>query len=176
MPLAPPTPHKYWLITNHTFAWGPTGKHICVITDVPSHLYLHYHPLAPGRHLRMVLRRGVVTFKDPHYGFEEYQVVFQNEPGDTLSHTFDVDPWPGTPFLWYQFKGNIGGIKSPSVSPWWWQNENLLTFCHIFTEPWTYLAPPPPPPPEMCHIFTEPWTYPEPPLEWCIIYTEPWSS
>lgn len=142
MPLAPPTPHKYWLIIEKTDQWSLTGKTITITTDVACHLWMHWHPLPPGRHLRIFRRRGVDHWKDPHWGFEEYTSLEQAESGDTLIHTFVIDPWPLGMVLWYQFVGKIADLWSPSISPWWWQTDQRLAFSPIFTELWSALPVP----------------------------------
>jgi len=137
---APPAPYKYWLILQKEENWSFTGKTITLRTDVHCHLWMHYSEQPPGRHDRMTMRRGLAEWNDPHWGFEEWAEIDQAEHGDTLLHTFTIDPWPVGVAYWYCFIGNIAGEASASVSPWWKQEEALLpppAWQLIFEEPWT---------------------------------------
>jgi len=52
-----------------------------------------------------------------YWCFVGWIAVEQREPGDTLTHTFDLSPWPVCQIRWFAFRGTVNEVLSPSVSP-----------------------------------------------------------
>ena len=74
-------------------------------------------------HLREKRIRGLNVEGNPKYCFVEWLEVEQNEPGDTLTHTFNFPSWGPGECRWWHFRAEIAG--SPSVS-----NTGIITACY----------------------------------------------
>jgi len=94
------------------------GYIIIAHTDVPSHLYLRWTPKSPWIHKTAELRRGVQFATDVRFCFTLFEDEDQAEAGDTLEHTFTLEPWPVCQTRWFYFHGTVAGIPSPSTSPY----------------------------------------------------------
>jgi len=95
----------------------PTGTQVVIITDIPCHLFIRWTILEPWIHSKPVLRRGMWLNDDVRFCFDVFSDCEQNEPGDTIIHTFtcglanlDSDYW------WYPW-GYVEGDVSPSTGP-----------------------------------------------------------
>lgn len=108
-----------------------TGVEITVFTFEPCHLWLRYTTKEPQEHLVPVIKRGLATHQHKRFCFVVYKDLEQNEAGDTLTHTFTIEPWPHCQTRYFYFYGSIGGDPSPSTSA-------------IFSYHRVYTAPPPP--------------------------------
>ncbi|MBA7592467.1 hypothetical protein ES708_34650 [subsurface metagenome] len=62
-------------------------------------------------------QRGLTLPWGVHYCFVAYLSAEQQEPGDTLTHTFDIIPWYYCQTKWFTFRGTVAGELSPSVGP-----------------------------------------------------------
>lgn len=69
-----------------------------------------------GLHNRVTTLRGYSFMTDPKYCLVEYNEVEQNEPGDTLSHTFNFSGWSTCEWRWWYIVATLGGQPSPSAS------------------------------------------------------------
>ncbi|KKM93053.1 hypothetical protein LCGC14_1212290 [marine sediment metagenome] len=109
-----------FLITEYAHSWvGPT-LHVALTTDVAAHLWLRHTNVIEKVHLREKIIRGLGVMGDPKYCFVEWSEVEQNEPGDTLNHTFTFNTWADGEQRWWHFRAWVGG--SPSES-----NTNIFT-------------------------------------------------
>lgn len=86
-------------------------------TNNPCHLTCYYTDKKPGRHKTSRTDRGLTLPWGAYFCFVAWQSVEQNEPGDTLSHTFEIPDWTFCQTKWFVFRGTINGELSPSVSP-----------------------------------------------------------
>ncbi len=72
----------------------PDGYHFEVTTDTPCHLWLRWTLKNPRTHKDPELKRGSYFPEKVRFCFVEYHDNEQEEPGDTLSHTFYKQEWP----------------------------------------------------------------------------------
>ncbi|MBA7707830.1 hypothetical protein ES703_116713 [subsurface metagenome] len=92
----------------------------------------------PRKHALPSYRRGLYLQGDIRFCFVVYEDNEQDEPGDTLIHTFNKPAWPICETRWFYFIGTIAGVPVVSESP-------------IFT--FHFPAPPPEPPPPILRVF-----------------------
>lgn len=147
-----------WLITGYTATWESTRKKIVLTTDVPVHLTKRVSTAPQVRHERTTFIRGMPVTTDPHFSYSQWTDIEQEEPGDTLTHTIYQPRWPYCTWRFYFFKGTVGGVPSPSRSP-------------FLKEHAPEVAPGPPP---MGDPFTEGWNQGELP-DWLASWWELWS-
>lgn len=69
-----------------------------------------------GVHNRVTTLGGYAFMTDPKYCLVEYNEVEQNEPGDTLSHTFNFPGWAVCEWRWWYIVATVDGAPSPSAS------------------------------------------------------------
>lgn len=115
-PAPPHNPSTRFLLTEYAHAWIADTLFIAVTTDVPVHLYLRWTDKPLRMHNRSTSLGGYGFMTDPKYCFVEWRQVEQNEPGDTLSHTFDFASWFECQRRWWGFVGTVGGTPSPSAT------------------------------------------------------------
>lgn len=142
--VTPPPVADKWLITSKTEAWSPTGKMICLQTDVPCHLYLRFKDEPPEWHQRITTRRGEPDTRDPGLAMKEYEQREQLEAGDTLYHRFDLDPFPSKTRVHYYFIGTIAGGDTKSRSQFFRQEYLPITFESLFDDAFTCRLTPEP--------------------------------
>lgn len=123
-------PTQHWAIFTIGQVLTATGYILIVVTDVPCHLYMRWTTTEPQYHSKPVLRRGRQFATDRRFCFVVFEDNEQEEPGDTLVHTFIKEPWPVCETRWFYFHGTIAGNPSPSTSP-------------IFNKHRAYAPPPP---------------------------------
>jgi len=92
------------------------GNQVEATTDIPSHLWMRWTYVNPRIHSKPVLRRGMWLNDDVRFCFDVYQDVEQEEPEDTLTHTFLLSPCVSGRHFWYYLWGYIDGVLSPSTS------------------------------------------------------------
>ena len=109
------TPRWTALTLNETVT--PLGVKIVVTTDVPCHLWCRITTTPPLTHFHPITVRGVTRMADPYFCFDNYHDNEQEEPGDTLTHTFIKQPWPYCETRYFYFHGSIAAVPSPSTSP-----------------------------------------------------------
>ncbi|MBA7713050.1 hypothetical protein ES703_122048 [subsurface metagenome] len=149
------------------------GIKFVVTTDRPCRLWLRYTLTPPRRHAKPIYRRGVVFTVDIRFCFVVYKDNEQEEPYDSLIHTFFKLDWPVCETRYFYFHGEIAGVPSVSVSPIFEKHLTAVPWLLLFTEPWTHTKPPPTPPPDLELLFTEPWGVLEP---WILLFTEEWTT
>jgi len=119
-----------WLplaITQEDLSGGFT---IVLTTDIACHLYLFWTDKVPWVHRASKLDRGLTIPWDAYWCFVAWTLIDQNEPGDTLTHTYTWLGWQVCQTKYFRFHGTIGGASSPSDSP-------------IFHKHYSYIAPTP---------------------------------
>lgn len=108
------------------------GYRVEVATDAPCHLWLRWSRNKPQTHPRAVKVRGVWLMGDVYYCFTAYFDIEQEEAGDTLTHTFIMAAWPACETRWFYLWGKIGGVESPSESPFW--GRHLFFTYHAYSQ------------------------------------------
>ncbi|MDO9334574.1 MAG: hypothetical protein Q7T57_08660, partial [Dehalococcoidales bacterium] len=103
---------------------------IVVTTDIPCHLYCRLTSTEPQIHTASTLRRGVAFMSELKFCFVSYEDNEQTEAGDTLIHTWVKPAWGFCVTKWCYFWGLVGGLVSPSTSPFFKFHND-------------YIAPPP---------------------------------
>jgi len=107
------------------------GFTIVLTTDIACHLFLYWTDKAPWVHRVSALHRGLTVPWDSYWCFVVWTLIDQDEPGDTLIHTYNWTGWQNCQTKYFRFHGTIGGNTSPSDSP-------------IFHKHYLYEAPPGP--------------------------------
>jgi len=176
-PAPPPPPEPPILniaILSITQNITEAGYLISIATNVPGHLFLFYTTRKPWKHTTPILRRGVI-FKDAiRFCFVDWLQIEQQEAGDTLYHTFLLEPWERCQTRWFTFKSKVFDEWSPSIGPIFTKHrgEYVPPFTFILIEQWSQYAPPP----TYISILTEPWTQYMTPPTYTLILTEPWTG
>lgn len=153
--VSPPPVADKWIITAMTEAWSPTGKQICLTTDVPCHLYLRFKDEPPEWHVRVTFRRGEPDTRDPGLAMKEYEQIEQDQAGDTYYHRFDLDPFPNKTRIHYYFIGTIAGGDVKSRSQFFRQDYTPLTYENLYSELWQCIFQDEP---AWQSLFSENWT------------------
>lgn len=116
----PPTPPantgRRFIITEYAMAWEGDTLFIALTTDIPIHLWLRWTDKPLRMHNHAMPLRGKEFMVEPKYCFVEWRDVEQNEPGDTLTHTFHFAEWWVCQHRWWGFVGEVDGQPSPSAS------------------------------------------------------------
>ena len=102
-----------------TIAYSHTATSIIITitTNTPCHLTCYYTDKEPGSHRTSRNQRGLTLPWGVYYCFVAWLSVEQTEPGDTLTHTFEIPAWSYCQIKWLAFRGTVAGELSPSVSP-----------------------------------------------------------
>lgn len=124
-----------WFPVDVQQTFTQQGVDVVLTTDVPCHLWLFYTFKEPWIHPITGKERGLTLPWYAYWCYVTWIVVEQEEPGDTIEHTFIITGLVTCNKIWYRFHGNIGGIPSPSDSP--------IIYKHI-------VIPPLPPPEDFC--------------------------
>jgi len=168
------------------------GVRIRVFTDVPSHLFVRLSSQTPRIHKTPSIRRGVAFAEDVRFCFTVFEDNEQEEPGDTLEHTWWKKNWPPCTTKWlYVWGSRSGEVCVSTTAPFKYHNDGYAPVPHLvllFQEPWSHLLPPPPdmaqaflepwsepiiPPPPLVQVSLEPWSEYAPP--WELVFLEPWT-
>jgi len=90
--------------------WQDNELEVAIVatSDVPAHMWLRYTRKQPWVHKKPSLRRGVQFAEDVRFCFTVFQDIEQDEPGDTLTHTFEFQDWPVCETRWFYFWGMQG--------------------------------------------------------------------
>ena len=120
-PWPPPTPPdptiENWTIIQGAQRRTKTGERMIAYTNVPCHLWLRWTTVKPGTHTKSKRTRGLLAMTDLYFCFDVFTDYPQQEPGDTLEHTFIVEPWPLCEQRYFYYHGTVNGTPSPSTSP-----------------------------------------------------------
>ncbi len=102
-----------------TIAYSHTATSIIttITTNTPCHLTCYYTDKAPVRHRTSRTDRGLTLPWGAYFCFVAWKSVEQQEPGDTLTHTFEIPDWAFCHTKYFAFRGTVAGVLSPSVSP-----------------------------------------------------------
>lgn len=111
----PPIPNFF--VIDIKYMCTATGYKIQVITNVPAHLYLCWTNIEPEKHKHPLYRRGSTFTESIQYCFVAWYSIEQEEPGDTIYHTFIAEPWEICETRWQTIIGEIQNQWSPSVGP-----------------------------------------------------------
>jgi len=120
----------------------------CIVecyTNNPCHLWMRWTSIVPQKHINPVVRRGATVGTYIDQCFVVYEDNEQQEPGDTIIHTFLKEPWPPCTERWFYFWGTVAVQLSPSVSAIFYHHRICVPveppFITLFTEPWTPTEP-----------------------------------
>lgn len=80
---------------------------IRVTTNNPVHLTCYYTESEPGRHKTSRTQRGLTLPWGVYFCFDAWKSIEQNEPGDTLIHTFEIPSWFYCQTKWFAFRGTV---------------------------------------------------------------------
>ena len=86
-------------------------------TPFVCHLYLHYTSNPVLKHPRSRTIRGITVPWGVYFCFTGFKTVEQDEPGDSLIHTFTVPDWPTCTTMNMITTGFVSGVESPSCGP-----------------------------------------------------------
>lgn len=107
---------QHFAILSLTQFFHSTGILIIATTNNPCHLTCYYTDKPPVRHRLSRVVRGEALPWGAYWCFVAWKELEQQEAGDTLTHTFDLTPWPICQTRWFAFRGTVAGVLSPSVS------------------------------------------------------------
>ncbi|GAI61656.1 unnamed protein product, partial [marine sediment metagenome] len=108
---------QHFAVLTIAYSHTATSVIITITTNNPCHLTCYYTDKEPGSHRTARNQRGLTLPWGVYYCFVAWQSVEQIEPGDTLTHTFQVPAWSYCQTKWFAFRGTVAGQLSPSVSP-----------------------------------------------------------
>lgn len=117
-PPIPPVPPAYKFAILDLFQQlTGTGIRITVTTNVPCHLFCYWTDKEPEKHLIPILRRGLPIHTQLKYCFVNWHENEQEEPYDTMTHTFTKEPWAICETRWLTFRAKVSGQWVTSVGP-----------------------------------------------------------
>ena len=117
-PEPPPEPAiSNWAPTDIASQLTPTGYTIVVTTNIPVHLWMRWSLNEPLKRPSEEFRRGILLMSGVRWCFVNWKENEQEEPGDTLVHTFIKPDWPVCQTRWFYFLGTKQAEESPSASP-----------------------------------------------------------
>lgn len=94
----------------------PDGFVISVETDISCHLHLRWSRHEPRIHDKPVLRRGLRMHGDRYFCFTTFLDNEQEEPGDTLTHTFLKYEWAICEDIYFYFWGKVAALTCQSTT------------------------------------------------------------
>lgn len=106
----------HFVVRNLTYTDIGTGYLVTCYTNNPCHLWLRWTAIIPQKHINTRVVRGAPVGTYIDQCFVVFTDVEQNEPGDTFTHTFTLEPWFYCETRWFYFWGKVGGVLSPSAS------------------------------------------------------------
>lgn len=110
------------------------GAQVILITDVASHCTIRWTETAPLTHKKTALIRGLPLKDDIRFCFVVYDDLEQDEPGDTLSHTFTFPDWVICQTRYFYFFGSVSGESCVSSSPFFhFHNKGLPPPYFLYT-------------------------------------------
>lgn len=107
---------EHFSVRDVVFTPTDTGVQVVVETDVPCRLVCRQTDTRPQIHKKPVLRRGEWLADDVRFCFVVYTDHEQEEPGDTLIHTFIKEPWAPCATKYMYFWATIAGEVCVSTS------------------------------------------------------------
>jgi len=117
-----PTPTKPkegapWFIFLQTGWFDDTHYHWTAHTDIPCHMRILVGFSKPYISPTTHVTHGIVFHHDPILHFKWRWIYEQNEPGDDITHTFDVPYYFEDRTYWFVAIATVDGKESPSYSP-----------------------------------------------------------
>ena len=110
-----------WAITQSLMGHTLSSSISFITTDTPVHLTLATTHVPTRIHNHATNTRGLPVLTDPKYCFVQPTLIDQDEPGDTIQHTFTWSPWaPGLQRWWILTATQAG---NPTIS-----NSGIQTF------------------------------------------------
>ncbi|GAJ12147.1 unnamed protein product, partial [marine sediment metagenome] len=113
----PPPPIDNFAVLDMDYIHLAIGLIILLPTATPCHLTCYYTDKKPLKHHTERIIRGLTVPWGVYFCFVGWKAVEQNEPGDTLYHTFTFPDWEFCQTKWFTFRGEVDNILSPSVGP-----------------------------------------------------------
>lgn len=107
----------HFAVLSITYTLTATGYKIVCVTNNPCHLFMRYSTTPPQKHIHHKMVRGAPVGTYIDQCFVAYHDNEQEEPGNTITHTFIKEHWPGCQTRWFYFWGTVAGELSPSASP-----------------------------------------------------------
>ena len=107
---------QHFAVLDLSYSHTATSVIITCTTNNPCHLTCYYTDQEPVRHATSRVVRGLALPWGAYFCFVAWQTIEQIEPGDTLSHTFEIPDWSECQTKWFCFRGTVGGQLSPSAS------------------------------------------------------------
>jgi len=134
-PFRPDTPHNApWAILYYGHYWTAGVLTVYLTTDVACNLTLCQTAQPQVKHLRTTVARGLRKMANPKYCFVEYALISQNEPGDTLDHSFTWPGWSSGDERYWRFHAQMGGMDvEPNSATFWargFEQEGAFTMKH----------------------------------------------
>jgi len=106
----------HFVVRSLTSTYTPAGVLVTCYTNYPCHLWMRWTAIIPQKHVNTKMVRGAPIGTYIDQCFVVYKDLEQNEPGDTSTHTFTAEPWPGCETRWFYFWGTVQSVLSPSAS------------------------------------------------------------
>jgi len=116
-PVPPPEVVSNWAPLDWTHEPLPTAYQVQVETDAVAHLYMRHTLIPPRKHPIERFRRGLAMPWNTYYCFVAWTETEQEEPGDSLEHTFIFYDWPVCETRYFYFIGTKRLYPTPSASP-----------------------------------------------------------
>lgn len=113
----PPPPIDHFATLDIKYEHHPTAITFTLTTGVPCHLTCYWTDKKPLKHPTSRTVRGITLPWSTYFCFVSWHAVEQQEPGDTLYHTFEMLDWIYCETKWFTFRGEVDNIQSPSVGP-----------------------------------------------------------
>ncbi len=162
-----------WAPIDIVQEWAGNTATIVLTTNTPCHLSMYWTTKQPWVHRKERIVRGLTVPWDAYWCFAAWTENEQEEPGDTLAHTFVKPGWQYCETRWFCFRGTVEGVLSPSDSPIFSKHYDKR-WTWGFLEPWTWLGDLPP---DFTLFLKEYWTWHgDAQPGWSIIHTEYWTS
>lgn len=146
-PPAPPPPPDPPIenVTTIQLGWTNTPDMLKLVTwtSVPCHLFMLWTIVPPGEHLDPLYRRGIHIGDALRTCFVDWSSNEQEEPGDTMYHTFLKPAWPICETRYFTLRGTVAGEWSPSASPIFHYHRKEIPmsgpyYAQINASTWTY--------------------------------------
>lgn len=99
------------------YSLKPIGLVITLSTSVPCHLTCYYTDIKPRKHHTARVVRGLEVPWATYFCFVAWKEVEQNEPGDTLYHSFTFSEWPTCTIVRTEWDLTLGNYP-PYWEPW----------------------------------------------------------
>ncbi|MBA7568973.1 hypothetical protein ES708_10710 [subsurface metagenome] len=107
---------QHFAVLSLSYSHTSTSAVITCTTNNPCHLTCYFTDKEPVRHATSRVLRGLALPWGAYFCFVAWQTMEQIEPGDTLSHSFEIPDWSYCQTKWFCFRGTVAGAPSPSAS------------------------------------------------------------